>query len=167
MLILEDPDAPDPRAPTTPWSHWVVLNLPPKDGALETGARELPGGASAGLNDWNRPIYNGPCPSVGRHRYVFRLLALKRKLKAQPEVTRESLLRDVRGVVLAEARWVGTYERGVAAALVPAHVHPEPAAAEEPVTIEEAQPKAPPSPAPEPSAVPFTILKSPSQPLAQ
>ena len=27
-LIVDDPDAPDPKAPKTTWVHWVVFNLP-------------------------------------------------------------------------------------------------------------------------------------------
>lgn len=111
VLILEDPDAPDPKAPSMTWSHWLIYNLPAHEGELEVGQRDLPAGASMGLNDWNRPIYNGPCPTTGRHRYFFRLLALKSRLKVQAEFTRESLLKDARRWVLAEARWMGTYQR--------------------------------------------------------
>ena len=28
-LILDDPDAPDPKAPKRVWAHWLVYNLPP------------------------------------------------------------------------------------------------------------------------------------------
>jgi phosphatidylethanolamine-binding protein (PEBP) family uncharacterized protein len=28
-LIIDDPDAPDPKAPKMVWVHWVVYNLPP------------------------------------------------------------------------------------------------------------------------------------------
>ena len=28
VLIVDDPDAPDPRAPRTTWVHWVLANLP-------------------------------------------------------------------------------------------------------------------------------------------
>ena len=28
-LIVDDPDAPDPRAPKKTWVHWVLYNLPP------------------------------------------------------------------------------------------------------------------------------------------
>jgi len=27
-LIVDDPDAPDPRAPKRTWVHWVVYNIP-------------------------------------------------------------------------------------------------------------------------------------------
>lgn len=33
-LIVDDPDAPDPRAPKMTWVHWVLYNLPPTASAL-------------------------------------------------------------------------------------------------------------------------------------
>lgn len=29
-LIVDDPDAPDPKAPKRVWAHWLVYNLPPR-----------------------------------------------------------------------------------------------------------------------------------------
>ena len=29
VLIIDDPDAPDPKAPKLVWVHWVVYNIPP------------------------------------------------------------------------------------------------------------------------------------------
>ena len=60
-LIVDDPDAPDPKAPRMTWVHWVVYRLPPAAGALPEGAREsaLPGEARFGLNDWKRAAYGG------------------------------------------------------------------------------------------------------------
>ena len=29
VLIVDDPDAPDPKAPKMTWVHWVLYNLPP------------------------------------------------------------------------------------------------------------------------------------------
>ena len=30
VLIVDDPDAPDPKAPKMTWVHWVLFNLPPE-----------------------------------------------------------------------------------------------------------------------------------------
>ena len=30
VLIIDDPDAPDPKAPQRVWVHWVVYNIPPE-----------------------------------------------------------------------------------------------------------------------------------------
>jgi phosphatidylethanolamine-binding protein (PEBP) family uncharacterized protein len=37
VLIVDDPDAPDPRAPQMTWVHWVLYNLPPAAGSLPEG----------------------------------------------------------------------------------------------------------------------------------
>src|SRR5262245_6706144 len=83
-LIVDDPDAPDPRAPKTTWVHWVVYNLPPQAGGVadNAAAQALPKGAETGVNDWKRASYGGPCPPIGRHRYFFKLYALDAPLAA-------------------------------------------------------------------------------------
>src|SRR3981189_2765073 len=77
-LIIDDPDAPDPRAPKMTWVHWVVYNIPADvHGLPEDAAKSgLPPGATQGLNDWKRAGYGGPCPPIGRHRYFHKLSAL-------------------------------------------------------------------------------------------
>src|SRR4029453_13625895 len=65
-LVVDDPDAPDPKAPKMTWVHWVAYNLPASTHALSEGAsRTMPAGAREGINDWKRPGYGGPCPPVG------------------------------------------------------------------------------------------------------
>src|SRR5690606_16008131 len=75
VLTITDPDAPDPAAPKRTWVHWIVVNLPPEEGELSEGASssKLPPEAQEGLNDWKRVGYGGPCPPIGRHRYVHTL----------------------------------------------------------------------------------------------
>ena len=34
VLIVDDPDAPDPAAPRQTWVHWVLLDLPPDSAGL-------------------------------------------------------------------------------------------------------------------------------------
>ena len=64
VLIVDDPDAPDPEAPKMTWVHWVVFNLPPDVRGLPVGATAemLPVGTEQGLNDWQKIGYGGPCP---------------------------------------------------------------------------------------------------------
>ncbi|HNH52050.1 MAG TPA: YbhB/YbcL family Raf kinase inhibitor-like protein, partial [Nitrosomonas sp.] len=38
VLIVDDPDAPDPAAPKMTWVHWVLYNIPPQV-ADATGAK--------------------------------------------------------------------------------------------------------------------------------
>lgn len=112
-LIVDDPDAPDPRAPRMTWVHWVVYNLPPDASGLPEGAtaRDLPPGAREGLNDWKRPGYGGPCPPIGRHRYFFKLYALDRVLPDLGTPTKADLEAAMTGHVLESAELVGTYRR--------------------------------------------------------
>ena len=108
-LIVDDPDAPDPKAPKRTWVHWVVANIPPNAHTL-TDASEFPG-ATEGLNDWGRTGYGGPCPPVGRHRYFFKLYALDVLLPELARPTKTELERTMEGHVVAQAELVGTYQK--------------------------------------------------------
>jgi hypothetical protein len=112
-LIVDDPDAPDPRAPKTTWVHWVVYNLPATTRALPEGASggTLPSGAREGVNDFGRNGYGGPCPPIGRHRYFHKLYALDVELTELPRPTKTNLEKAMQGHVLAEAQLIGTYEK--------------------------------------------------------
>lgn len=108
-LVVDDPDAPDPEAPATPWVHWVIADLPPDRRGLHENLGRLVHGR-VGLNDWNQARWGGPCPPIGRHRYFFKLYALDRVLElARP--TKLDLERAMAGHVLAEATLVGTYQK--------------------------------------------------------
>jgi hypothetical protein len=110
-LILDDPDAPDPKAPERTWVHWIVYDIPPSTAGLHEGGA-LPAGAREGRNDWGRPRYNGPCPPTGRHRYVHKLYALDTLLGDLGQPTKAQLESAMKGHVLAEGRLTGTYEKG-------------------------------------------------------
>ena len=82
VLIIDDPDAPDPKAPKIVWVHWVVYNMPPDTKSLpeNAGKAGLPQGTLVGLTDFKNTGYGGPCPPIGRHRYFHKLYALDTKL---------------------------------------------------------------------------------------
>lgn len=114
VLIVEDPDAPDPARPQRTWVHWVLYDIPPSARSLKEGAREadLPEGTRVGRNDWGKRAWGGPAPPIGRHRYFFRLYALDTELRSLPPgATKAEVLRAMDGHVLAEAELMGTYER--------------------------------------------------------
>lgn len=94
--------------------HWVLYDVPPasSDLAEGAGAGALPAGAKAGLNDWKRADYGGPCPPIGRHRYYFKLYALDTSLSGLNAPTKAQVEAAMRGHVLAEAQLVGTYQKG-------------------------------------------------------
>jgi len=112
-LVMDDPDAPDPKAPQTTWVHWVVVGIPAQMRELADGAggRRLPTGARHGLNDWKRADYGGPCPPIGRHRYFHKLFALDTTLSELSSPTQAELERAMQGHILARAELVGTYEK--------------------------------------------------------
>jgi len=112
-LIVDDPDAPDPRAPKRTWVHWVLYNLPATARELTEAvtASQLPDGTQEGINDWQRSGYGGPCPPIGRHRYFFRLYALDVMLPPLATPTKAALLDAMKGHVLASVELVGTYEK--------------------------------------------------------
>jgi hypothetical protein len=110
-LIMEDPDAPDPKAPTHTFVHWVIYNLPPSPESLAED-RPVPVGARQGANDGKTIGYIGPCPPIGRHRYFFKLYALDTMLGDLSTPTKRALEAAIREHVLEHAELVGLYERG-------------------------------------------------------
>jgi hypothetical protein len=112
VLIVDDPDAPDPQAPKRTWVHWVIYNLPAKNDELPEAARELPRGARVAQNDWKRADYGGPSPPIGRHRYFHKLYALDCVLAdLGPSATKAKVEQEMQGHVLAQAELVGTYQK--------------------------------------------------------
>jgi Raf kinase inhibitor-like YbhB/YbcL family protein len=114
VLIVDDPDAPDPAAPKTTWVHWVLYDLPGDASGLPEAVAPsaLPAGTRVGLNDWKRTGYGGPCPPIGRHRYVHKLYALDAMLGDLGRATKSDVETAMRGHVVGEAVLIGTYEKG-------------------------------------------------------
>ena len=109
-LVVEDPDA-----PSGTFIHWVVYNLPadvrelpeniPQQSAIQkTGVQ--------GKNDANHLGYDGPCPPPGKvHHYSFILYALDRPAELPAGLTHSGLLREIKGHILAQTVWMGTFSR--------------------------------------------------------
>lgn len=110
VLIVDDPDAPDPAAPKLTWVHWVLLDIPPDTAGLPESVSTLPSGTKEGMNDWKRTGYGGPCPPIGRHRYFFKLYALDSTLELT-NPTKAAVLSAMEGHVLADAQMIGTYQK--------------------------------------------------------
>lgn len=112
-LIVDDPDAPDPKAPKMTWVHWVIYNLPPTiHGLAEGSSRSLPAGTREGKNDWKRTGYGGPCPPSGRHRYFHKIYALDAELPDLHEPNKTQLEAAMKGHIIGQAELIGTYQKG-------------------------------------------------------
>lgn len=113
VLIVDDPDAPDPAAPRMTWVHWVLFNIPPNVSGLPEGVKpkDLPEETKEGLNDWKRTGYGGPCPPIGRHRYFHKLYALDVVLPDLGRPTKGKLEKGMAGHILSKAELIGTYQR--------------------------------------------------------
>lgn len=115
VLIVDDPDAPDPHAPRMVWDHWILYNLPPDCRGLPEGVSDdsLPDGTGQGINSWGLTGYGGPCPPIGRHRYFHRLYALDTRLPSElGEATKDELLLAMDERILGRTELVGTYQKG-------------------------------------------------------
>ncbi len=110
VLIVDDPDAPDPAAPKRTWVHWLVYNLPVTAHGLDEGGA-LPKGALAGTSDFKRQTWGGPCPPIGKHRYFFKLYALDTMLADLHAPDKRTLEAAMKGHVLGQAELIGLYEK--------------------------------------------------------
>lgn len=110
-LIVDDPDAPDPKAPQRTWVHWVIYDMDPASSGIAEGAKTLPQGARSALNDWNRTGYGGPCPPIGEHRYFHKLYALDCVLGALSPANKASLERAMQGHILTQSVLLGRYKK--------------------------------------------------------
>ena len=112
VLIVDDPDAPDPAAPKMTWVHWVLYNIPASATGLAEGitSGELPEGTLEGLNDWKRTGFGGPCPPIGRHRYFHKLYALDVLLADLDRPDKEQVEQAMDNHIVEQAVLMGTYQ---------------------------------------------------------
>ena len=107
VLIVDDPDAPDPAAPKVVWEHWVLWNIAPDTTSIPAGY--LPAEGVQGTNSWGRTDYGGPCPPIGIHRYFFKLYALDTSLALGTSSIKADVEAAMQGHVLAQAELIGLY----------------------------------------------------------
>ena len=105
-LILHDPDS--TKKPD--FTHWVLFDIPGDAGRLPEGSGDAAG--TPGVNDFGAVGYGGPCPAVGKHRYLFDLYALDLETLGLPSgASRDDVEGAMEGHLLARARLMGTYQR--------------------------------------------------------
>jgi Raf kinase inhibitor-like YbhB/YbcL family protein len=110
-LIVDDPDAPGRT-----WTHWVLFNIPADARALAedlpvTGKNVDPDAIFVGKNSWGDIGYGGPCPPGGTHRYFFKLYALDTAISLLPGATKDQLLKEMDGHILAQTELMGTFSK--------------------------------------------------------
>jgi hypothetical protein len=103
-LVFDDLDA-----PRGSYVHWILWNIDP--GVKEIGENSVPEGAIQGLNDFKKNPYGGPCPPGRSHRYVFKIYALDIRLDLSSRSTKADLEKAMKGHILSQAQWVGTYKK--------------------------------------------------------
>ena len=103
-LIMDDPDA-----PLGTWVHWVLFNIPAEARSLQENIDTS--AMSVGKNSWGDLGYGGPCPPSGTHRYYFKLYALDSTLSLLPGATKEQMLQEMKGRILAQGELMGTFSK--------------------------------------------------------
>jgi Raf kinase inhibitor-like YbhB/YbcL family protein len=114
VLIVDDPDAPDPANPKMTWVHWVMYDIPPTVTQLEANVPsldKLPFGGTHGITDFKKLGYGGPCPPIGTHRYFFKLYALDTVLNLPIGQSKAAVEKAMQGHILDMAQLIGTYKK--------------------------------------------------------
>ena len=122
-VIMDSTEAPGDM----PWVHWVIWNIPPDVTELPEGSPSedlLSRGVRQGTNEGGEIGYLGPCPPTiistngasgdmprtitqGVKPYYFTVYALDNTLDLQDGATKQQLLDDIDGHVLAAGRLTG------------------------------------------------------------
>ena len=103
-LIVDDSDA-----PMGTWVHWVLFNIPANTRSLQENADAST--MSVGKNSSGNMRYDGTCPPSGTHRYFFKLYALDSTLSLSPGATKEQMLKEMEGHILAQGELMGTFSK--------------------------------------------------------
>lgn len=105
VLIVDDPDA-----PMGVFTHWLLYNIPVD--TKNISAANVPTEAIAGMTDFGKTGYGGPCPPYGTHRYFFKLFAIDTILTLPHNVRKDALEKAIEGHVIEKAELIGLYARG-------------------------------------------------------
>lgn len=107
VLIMHDPDALGGD-----WIHWIVYDIPPTIFKFEEHVVVESVGAKVGLNSSGKTMYEGPCPPLKEHRYIFTLYALNiPQLIVKQPADYDMVSKAIENHVLDKALLKGTYQR--------------------------------------------------------
>jgi len=106
-IVCEDPDA-----PSGTFTHWVVYDLPATTRSLREGASV----GKAGVNDFGKAGFGGPCPPKKdhAHHYHFHMYALDVDSLGPAGLSKGDVREAMSGHVLAEGELTGVYKRASA-----------------------------------------------------
>lgn len=88
------------------FDHWIVWNIPTSGHIKENS---VPG--VIGRNSRKENKYIGPCPPNGVHEYRFRVYALDVRLELPDSSGKNTLLKAIRGHILASGELLGRFQR--------------------------------------------------------
>jgi Raf kinase inhibitor-like YbhB/YbcL family protein len=93
-----------------------LFNIPADVRSLQedlpvTGKNVDPKAIYVGKNSSSRIGYDGPCPPSGTHRYYFKLYALGIAISLLPGATKEQVLKEMEGHILAQGELMGTFSK--------------------------------------------------------
>ncbi|OKL63369.1 hypothetical protein UA08_01759 [Talaromyces atroroseus] len=124
LLVIQDPDAPLPD----PVTHGIYYSIPADktslahaDFELVAGAADgedknsLKGGFKYGVNRRTN-VYMPPRGLMGHgsHRFFYQIVALREPIdtaKLSPVATKEEIIAQIDGKVIAWGQWIGMWER--------------------------------------------------------
>ena len=76
-----------------------------------TGKNIDPDAIFVGKNSSGSISYQGPCPPSGMHRYYFKLYALDTLISLLPGATKDQVLKEMDGHILAQTELLGTFSK--------------------------------------------------------
>ncbi|HKA68316.1 MAG TPA: YbhB/YbcL family Raf kinase inhibitor-like protein [Actinomycetes bacterium] len=101
-LVVDDPDA-----PRGTFTHWVVADFAPTVTSLGEG--EVPPGGVQAKNSAGNPLYTGPCPPSGTHRYRFTVYALSDRTGLTGGADLDEAQRAIADHAIAQGTLTGTF----------------------------------------------------------
>lgn len=103
-LVVDDPDA-----PSGPYVHWLVAEIPPGPGSTADG--QTPAGGSSLPNSAGQAGYSGPCPPAGSgvHHYRFTLYQLPATYQLPPGLAGPRAAQAIAQAASGRAQLTGTF----------------------------------------------------------
>lgn len=108
VIFLEDIDKPASLTNSS-FTHYILFNIDPEVSSIDQNTS--PAGAIIGTNDFDKDEYNGPCPSIGSHKYVFKVFALDKELSLDKNARRVDVDTAIKGHIIAKGEYNAEYSK--------------------------------------------------------